>query len=149
MCSSATIHKYPEHPRAAVSAIVFNGPKILMVKRKNPPARGTWAPPGGSIHLGEACFDAVRREVLEETAIEVEPIKTITHVDAIYHDERGRVLYHYVILYIEARYLGGMPRPGDDASKVGWFSIEELEGMNNVEKQTLKILKALTKDIHH
>ncbi len=114
-----------------------------MVKRKNPPAQGTWAPPGGSVHLGEQCFHAVKREVLEETGLEVEPIRTITHVDAIYHDEKGRVLYHYVILYIEARYLGGEPRPGDDAEDAGWFGLRELECMEDVEEQTLNILSTL------
>ena len=139
MRSSATLHKYPDFPRVAVSAIVWNGQKVLLVKRKNPPAKDTWAPPGGSVRLGETCFDAARRETLEETHLMVEPLRTITHVDAIYRDPSSAIRYHYVILYIEARLLGGDLLPGDDALDAGWFSKEELSKMD-VEAETLKIL---------
>lgn len=145
MPSSSCVHRYPDHPRLAVACIVWNGPKVLMVKRKNPPARGTWAPPGGSVRLGETCFDAVRREVLEETGIEVRPIKTLTHVDAIYRDDDSTIRYHYVILYIEAEHTGGEQRPGDDAEDVRWFTLQKLEGLN-VENETLRILRSIRRE---
>ncbi|WP_067619389.1 NUDIX hydrolase [Dissulfuribacter thermophilus] len=139
MYSSASIHKYPDYPRVAVSCVVWKGDRVLMVKRKNPPAKGTWAPPGGSVKLGETCFDAVKREVLEETGINVSPIRTMTHVDAIYKDGDSAIRYHYVILYIEAKYISGTPVPGDDAEDAGWFTLEELSNMK-VEKETIRIL---------
>ncbi len=139
MHSSSTVHKYPDFPRVAVSAIVWNGKKVLLVKRKNPPAKETWAPPGGSVRLGETCFDAVRRETLEETNLMVEPTRTVTHVDAIYRESSNIICYHYVILYIEAKLLGGDLKPGDDALDAGWFSKDDMSKMN-VEAETLRIL---------
>ncbi len=149
---SAVIHLYPTHPRVAVSGIVVKGREILMVKRANPPAKDTWAPPGGSVKLGETIFDAVKREVMEETGVEVGPVRTITHVDAIYLDKKGAVQYHYVILYVEARYIDGTPRAMDDAKKACWMPLEVVEGIEaagaacpaekiKIESETLKIIK--------
>ena len=94
------------------------------------------------MRLGETCFDAVRREVLEETGIEVRPIKTLTHVDAIYRDDDSTIRYHYVILYIEAEHTGGEQMPGDDAEDARWFTLQKLEGLN-LENETLRILRSI------
>ena len=43
----------------------------MLIKRKNPPDKGLWAVPGGRVELGENLIDAVKREVKEETNLEV------------------------------------------------------------------------------
>ena len=140
---SAVVHLYPRHPIVAVAGIVIKDREILMVKRANPPAKDTWAPPGGSVKLGETIFDAVKREVIEETGVEVEPVRTITHVDAIYPDKEGAIQYHYVILSVEARYIDGIPRARDDAKKACWMPFDEIDSANKIktEHETLKIIK--------
>jgi len=71
--------EYPDQPRVAVCGIVCRNGKILMVKRRNPPAKNEWSPPGGSVLLGETVFEAVAREVFEETGININPVRCLTH----------------------------------------------------------------------
>lgn len=124
------MHEYPEYPRPAVAVVVFKQERILVVKRRNPPAAGTWSVPGGSIRRGETMADAVERETFEETGITVRTINPFTAIDVIRRDDGGGIRFHYVIVYFLAEYLSGEPVPGDDASEAGWFTLDELSGMN-------------------
>src|SRR5262245_29994117 len=56
-------------PRAAVGVLVVRGDEVLLVLRRNAPAKGLWAVPGGSIVLGESLQRAAEREVREETGV--------------------------------------------------------------------------------
>ncbi len=98
--------------------------------------------PGGSIELGETMFQAVIREVQEETGVKVAPMPIFSAVDAIYHDDRGRIQYHYVIIYVLAKYLGGQLRAGDDALEACWFTMEELPGLKPPGR-TIECIKAV------
>ncbi|MEZ0329460.1 MAG: NUDIX hydrolase [Dissulfuribacterales bacterium] len=132
--------EYPTIPHLAVSTVVLNEKEILAVKRRNPPAENTWALPGGSVKLGETLFDAAIRETLEETGVLVQPLRFLTAVDAIYHDEDGVVRFHYAIIYILAQYLQGQPSPRDDALEARWLAIQDLHALP-FEKNTLKIIE--------
>ena len=60
----------------AVDAIVFgyskdDGVKVLLIKRKYPPFKGSWAIPGGFVELEESLEEAVERELMEETGIKI------------------------------------------------------------------------------
>ena len=63
---------YPHRPLVGVGAVVWDGGRVLLERRGQPPAQGWWSLPGGLIELGETAEDAVRREVREECGIEVE-----------------------------------------------------------------------------
>jgi ADP-ribose pyrophosphatase len=131
---------YPDRPRVAVGAVVFHRRRVLLVRRKNPPAAEEWAIPGGSVELGETLQDAAEREIREETGIRIkahEPVYTFDHVD---RDAAGRIRYHYVIVDLFADYLGGEPVAGDDAVEVRWVSAEELRGIP-VSIRTVRLLR--------
>ena len=72
--------QYPERPIASVAACVFQGNKVLVVKRANRPSQGLWSMPGGMVELGETIQDAAKRELKEECSIEIE-------IDNIFHAE--------------------------------------------------------------
>lgn len=71
----------------AVTAVVKNAShEVLMIERTD---NGLWALPGGAQDLGESITDAVRREVAEETGIEIE----VTELSRLYSDPRHVVAY--------------------------------------------------------
>ena len=61
-----------KHPVPAVGAIILKDDKILLVKRGAEPGIGKWSIPGGSMEFGETMEEAVKREVKEETGLDVE-----------------------------------------------------------------------------
>ncbi len=134
-------NEFPLFPRPAVAVLVERKGKLLVVLRGNPPAKDTWSLPGGSIELGETVLEAAEREVGEETGVQVKAEDMVTYVDAIYRQGEA-VRFHYVIIYVAARYVGGEVSPGDDAKDAGFYSIEELNTMP-VEKKTLEIINRL------
>ena len=122
--------EYPQRPIVTAVACVFRGDRVLLIKRGREPSKGRWSVPGGAIELGEKIYDAVRREVREECGIEIEVVKVINAADSIVPDEAGRVWFHYVPIYILARYVSGEAHPDSDAMEVGWMVREELDTLD-------------------
>jgi len=109
-----------------VGAVVHDAEhRLLLVRRGRPPGRGLWSVPGGRVEPGESAAEAVVREVLEETALLVEPTATAGVV------ERPAPDGVYVIEDFVARPAPGADptavRAGDDADEVGWFDLEQLD----------------------
>ncbi len=70
--------RYPSTPLLGVGALIFTssgrrGP-ILLVERGGHPLKGFWSLPGGLVETGETLEDAVRREILEETGLRIQPV---------------------------------------------------------------------------
>jgi len=122
--------EYPQRPIVTAVACVFRGDRVLLIRRAREPSKGRWSVPGGAIEIGEAIYDAVRREVREECSIEIEVIRVINVADSIVPDEAGRVWFHYVPIYILARYVSGEAYPDSDALDVGWVIREELDTLD-------------------
>ena len=112
--------EYPGQPVAGVGGVVIRGHEVLLVKRAFPPRAGEWSLPGGRLELGESLVDGVRREVREETGIEVEVGPLVEVFDRVYRDADGRVRYHFVIVDYLCRPLGGALTAGDDAADARW-----------------------------
>nr|WP_305123203.1 NUDIX hydrolase [Roseomonas sp. GC11] len=109
--------------------IAFRGEDVLLVRRGKPPRQGEWSIPGGAQHLGETAEAAARRELREETGIEVGPLALAVVVDALTEDAAGRVRFHYTIIDFAGRWLSGEPVAGDDVSEARWFSPGEVAGL--------------------
>ena len=89
---------YPSQPIPAVGAFIIRNGKILLIRRAHEPCAGKWSVPGGTIKLGEATIDALRREVFEELGVRPKSIKLLDIYDYISRDENGRIKYHYLII---------------------------------------------------
>lgn len=131
---------YPKRPVPAVACLIIKNNKALTILRGKPPSENFWSLPGGKIELGEKLLDAAAREVLEETGIVVQPIAPFTATDAIYYDETNKIIFHYVITYVFAKYLEGEIIPEDDVLDARWMTIQDME-KTNFEKKTLEIVK--------
>lgn len=115
-----------------VGALIFTesglrGP-ILLVERGGNPLKGYWSLPGGLVETGEKLEDAVRREILEETGLRIQPLKLYTIFERIMPDAQGRAEYHYVLADYICKVIGGTLRAGDDVSRVEWVDREKLDG---------------------
>jgi 8-oxo-dGTP diphosphatase len=120
---------YPERPIIGVGAVIIREDRVLLVRRATEPLKGEWSVPGGMLELGEKLRDGVRREVLEETGLEVEPGEVLDVFDSIFRDEQGRTQYHYVLIDYLCRLLLGEAKAGSDVSEVRWVQEHELAAM--------------------
>lgn len=122
--------EYPDRPWVGIGVVAFDGPpggeRVLLVRRGKPPREGAWSLPGGAQHIGERAEAAARRELWEETGIEVGPLELAAVFDAINRDASGAVQWHYTIIDFCGRWTGGEARPGDDVAAVAWALPEEL-----------------------
>jgi ADP-ribose pyrophosphatase YjhB (NUDIX family) len=89
--------------------------------------QGEWSLPGGALEVGETLQDGVRREVLEETGLIVEPVAMIEVFDRIARDDAGRVQFHYVLVDYLCGITGGSAACASDASDLRWASRDELD----------------------
>ena len=136
--------RYPKHPLLGVGALIFTragrrGP-ILLVERGGKPLKGYWSLPGGLVEPGERLEDAVRREIREETGLEIEPLRLFEIFQRIMHDAQGRVEYHYVLADYVCKVIGGKLRAGDDVSRAEWARRPDL-GRYRLTEGTLEVIE--------
>jgi 8-oxo-dGTP diphosphatase len=120
---------YPEQPIVGVGAVIVDGGRALLVRRATEPLKGEWSVPGGMLELGEKLHDGVRREVLEETGLKVEPGEVLDVFDSIFTDDRGRTEYHYVLVDYLCGPISGDAASGTDVSDLRWVSENDLPAM--------------------
>ncbi len=134
--------RYPEHPLPGVGGVLIKDNRILLVRRKSEPGRGYWAIPGGLVELGETLEEAVKREMLEETGLEVVPLYPIYADTIIVKDEEGRVEYHYVLVDLLCKQVGGRLRPGGDAKEVRWIDLDRATNLKLADS-TRRLIESL------
>ncbi|MGA2275688.1 MAG: NUDIX hydrolase [Bryobacteraceae bacterium] len=137
--------RYPKRPLVGVGALIFRGRRILMAQRGKQPLKGAWSLPGGALEIGESLDAAVRREVREETGLEVKPVKVFEVFERILRDARGAAEYHYVLIDYICRVIGGELRAGDDACRVEWVLERDLAKLE-ITEGTLAVIERAFRD---
>ena len=130
-------------PQIAIGAIVIHDRALLMVQRANDPGKGLWSLPGGRVEQGEYLADALRREVREETGLEVEIGELAGILEVPGND------LHYVILDFHATVDSSIePTPGTDASDVGWVPLDQVATLDCTPRfiETMTAWKVLADD---
>jgi 8-oxo-dGTP diphosphatase len=115
------------NPTPTVDIILQRDSKILMVRRKKDPFKGHLALPGGFINEGETAEEAARREAIEETSLEVEPIEIL----GVYSDPKRDPRKHIMSTVFVGIIVGGSDKAGDDAESIEWVEL------GNIEKQEI------------
>lgn len=137
-------HNDPDAPAAnsivvAVSAVVRNAAgELLLLERVD---NGLWALPGGAQDIGESVAGAVRREVLEETGIDVE----VTRISGVYSDpghviayDDGEVRQEFSLCF-HARPVGGELRTSSESRQVHWVNPSRIGGLTIDPSMRLRI----------
>ncbi len=119
--------EYPPRPIIGIGVAVLRPGAALLVRRGNPPNKGAWSLPGGAQELGETAEQAARRELKEETGLEVGNLLLAAVVDSLTPDPQGRLRFHYTIIDYAALFQGGEARAGGDITEVAWASFDELD----------------------
>jgi len=115
-----------------------------MVERGREPLKGYWSLPGGVLHPGELLQDGLRREVREETGIEVKPLGVGEVFERLLRDRRGRLEYHYVLIDYLCRATGGRVRAADDASSARWVPLADLDRYR-ITEGTLDVIRRVVR----
>jgi ADP-ribose pyrophosphatase YjhB (NUDIX family) len=118
--------EYPSHPRVGIGVCLLRPGAVLLIRRGNPPNKGSWALPGGGQELGETTEACARRELEEETGLLVGDLHLAAVVDSLTGDSAGRIRFHYTIIDYAALWQGDAPRPGGDVTEVTWADFDDL-----------------------
>ena len=132
---------FHENPIVGVAAIVFDEGKVLL-GRRSPGATypGLWCIPCGYVEYDEDVYDAVRREMAEETGLTIVVDKVYTVLSNFHNPE-----VHTVGIWFQATVTAGELKAGDDLSEVAWFSLSQLPPLAfPTDRQVLERLAAVT-----
>ena len=131
--------RYPTRPIVGVGAVVMDSDMVLMIKRGKPPRQGSWSLPGGAQELGETIREAARREVREETGLQIEIFGLIDVVDSVRSDADDKIEYHYTLIDLAGYSVGGTLMAGGDAQDCRWFTRTEINAMD-IWSETKRII---------
>jgi 8-oxo-dGTP pyrophosphatase MutT (NUDIX family) len=124
----------PRHSVSVAAVVTDDHDRVLVIQRRD---NGAWQMPGGVLELAESPYAGVRREVHEETGVEVEPQR----LTGVYKNMSLGV----VALVFRARLVAGTPTATEESVAVDWWTAERVaEDMDTVF--ALRILDALRDD---
>jgi 8-oxo-dGTP diphosphatase len=124
----------PRHSVSVTGVVVDDQDRVLVVQRRD---NGRWELPGGVLELEESIHDGMKREVLEETGVHVEPVR----LTGVYKNIKVGV----VALVFRARYVSGNPTTTDESQSVEWWSAEDIRA-KMPEVYAVRALDALDVD---
>lgn len=110
--------------QVGIGVIILKGKKILLGKRIDGHNKDTWQSTGGHLEFGESFENCARREITEETGLEVKNIKQIIATNDIFLKEAK----HYVTIFMVCEYQSGTPsaREPSKCSEWKWFDKNNL-----------------------
>ena len=121
-----------------VNGIIVKEKKFLLGKRsqKKKFLPGYWTTPGGKVEPGEKLIDALKREVKEETNLEVKRVDLLK-ISEQFHDE-----HHHIIFDFRVDVSDSNPKSGSDLIELSWFDKNEIKNIKMV-KEDKKFLLGL------
>jgi 8-oxo-dGTP diphosphatase len=137
------MQSHPSHIKVAVDAIVFgysksDGLSVLLIKRKYEPFKNAWAIPGGFVLQDESLEEAVRRELQEETGVEVNYLEQLYTFGEPNRDPRQRVISIAYFALVKSALFQEL-KATTDAEEAQWFPINKLPILAFDHKKILQI----------
>ena len=138
-----------DYPRPAVTAdsVVFcngsDGLSVLLIERANDPFKGCWAFPGGFMDMEENAEDCAKRELKEETGMEVRSLEYLGTFSEVNRDPRGRTITIAYYAVVEKSDVIG----ADDASRAKWFPIDSIPSLAFDHEEILRVALKVLNDL--
>ncbi len=117
------------------SGLIVQDGKVLVIRRGKEPYKDHWSLPGGGIDRGEKVRETVKREVREETGLDVEVGLVAGYREETLPDG------HYIVLAFHCKVTGGELRAGDDAAEAEFVDPGEV-----LKRQTTPGLEDVFRD---
>lgn len=136
-----------------VGGVIVQGDSVLLIRRGSEPLKGQWSIPGGTLELGETLEEGVRRELREETSLEVRVLDLIEIFERITPAPEAHAgispaapphpQYHFVIADYLCEVVAGSPQAGSDVTDVALVKEENLSAYGLTPTATRVVRKAL------
>ena len=139
-CEACGFVAYPSSKPTAGALVGDGYGRVLLARRAVEPFKGRWDIPGGFLDEGEHPLDGVRRELREETGLEVEPLEFL----GVWMDRYGgeSTAEATLNLYWTARVEAGEAHPSDDVDVLRWFEPDELPATDELAFENVPLVLA-------
>ncbi len=121
----------PRHSVSVAAVVVDNHDRALLIRRRD---NGHWEPPGGILELGEDIIDGLRREVAEETGLQVEP----SALTGVYKNMARGI----IALVFRCRHAAGAATLTSETTEIYWATRDEVTGLAD-QAYAVRVLDAL------
>ena len=139
-CPSCGFVAYASSKATAGALVEGDDGRLLLARRAHEPFKGRWDIPGGFLEDGEHPLDGLRRELREETGLEVEPLEFLgAWMDRYGGDSTAEATLN---LYWTARVVTGEPQPADDVDDLRWFAPDELPDASELAFENVPLVLA-------
>ncbi len=135
------------YPRPSVTVDILlmhpakSGWELLLIERLREPFEGMWALPGGFIEMDEDLQESARRELLEETGLNIGQLHQFKTYGKPGRDPRGRTI-SVVFFAIISKEAKKQTKAGDDAKNAQWFQLKDIPKLAFDHESILQDAKA-------
>jgi ADP-ribose pyrophosphatase YjhB (NUDIX family) len=139
-CPECGFVAYASSKATAGALVVDDEGRVLLARRAGEPFKGRWDIPGGFLDEGEHPLDGMRRELREETGLDVEPLEFLgAWMDRYGGDSTAEATLN---MYWTARKLGGEEQAADDVDALGWFERDALPAADELAFENVPLVLA-------